>query len=477
MCLRCTVVILDLDTLRADEIDCFGIGATVTPNLCRLIRQSTVFSQAYSQSYWTLPSSLSTYSSLYPNVNQVWRMGQGSLAPSTVTLAAYVQSAGYKTTYAGQDADNLLTQRNGGLRGYGHIDNVDIFWGQLLSKFTSTISAPPPVLFHVYTGWLHMPYLLDSDQSPIENLPKPKGFPLFFTEFDAIQENYLAAHATDVFTPETIAQNPDVFRVGPADRGKRILAYFRMLDAMNDYTKRKNAWLSTYIPYMQFIDLHNPQDVAYLHMMYKSTIHTLDSRLAPYINYLLQPDISRHTIVVITSAHGEAFEEHGTLEHDAIPYNELYHVPLIIKYPHGSGRHIDAVVENIDIYPTIVEMVTGKVPDNVQGVSLVPLLSGSSIRAKSYAISINENNVFVLQNRRYALIVYKDRAVKPELYDLIRDPGEQHDIASKHPDIVNQYMRFFVQTHVVPELSIPTPDVLPIPADIYKKDLIRSGYF
>ena len=478
-CLRCNVVILDIDVLRADALRCADNNNTITPNLCRLIRQGTSFSNAYSQTNWTLSSSLSTVTSLYPSVNGVWDMTQqGILASTTTTLATEFQRNGYQTYYLGQDNDALLTQRNGGLRGYRYIDFGSTAETSWLSAYTSALGTHQPIFFHAYTPWLHMPYLLYGNQSPIEVLPKPKGFPVYREEFEYIFRDYLLSHVTEVFMPDTIAQHPEIFQSKPLSvRGKRIVDYFRLLEFENDTTKRKYAWNVFYNSYMQFINPENPQDVAYLHMMYESTLHALDDYLGGFINYLLRPEVASHTIVVITSSHGEAFGEHGKFSHEIIPYNELYHVPFVIKYPSGPGKQVDAVVENVDLYPTLAEMVTGKVPANTQGISLVSLLSGVSIQAKSYAITMNYTDVFIIQNKRYALVVYyKYPRIKPELYDLFADPAQQHDIAFTHQDIVKQLTRLLTLTHVIPELRL-SPATSPIPPSVNKKDIIRNGYF
>lgn len=474
-CFRCNVVVLDLDILRADELRCFGRGVNITPNICRLIRQSTYFSNNFSQSNWTLSSSLSTYTSLYPNVHQVWAQEQGMLAPSTMTLAVFLQQMGYLTYYSGFDDDALLTERNGGLRGYSYIDLTNPGPTQWLDTYKTMLTHSSAVFFHVYNGGMHIPYLLGSSEQPLQDLPKPEGLPLRVTEYAPIRARYVAEHYQEIFTSETIAKNPAIFQADPSIREQRIADYFNTLEDQHDYTQRLYARDTFFNSYMQFIDTDNPRDTSYLHMLYQTRLHTLDSELAEFINYLLQPDVASHTMVILTSAHGEAFGEHGTFAHGNVPYNELYHVPLVIKYPTGKGKRVDAVVENIDVYPTIVQMVIGRLPQNIQGVSLIPLLSGVSNQAKSYAVSINDNNAFVIQTKQYALVVYKDHTKPTELYDLIADPGELHNIAAENPQIVNNYFQLLI-TSAAPELQLGKLRT-PIPSGVDRQKLIKGGYF
>ena len=475
-CPHCNVVILDLDVFRSDELTCVGKSIKITPNLCKLVAESTRFTKVYSQSFWTLPSALSTYTSLYPNVNQVWEEQKGALSLSTVTLAEYLEKYGYTTHYVGDDNDALLSERNGGLRGYAHTYlgvEDELKWLDILKNAMST---KRPVLFHAYSEGFHIPYLLFPPEKPIRDLPKPNGFPTYIDEYERVKREYLIQHVQEIFPASVIAAHPEIFQSDLSVRGKKLDDFLHQLEDSHDYTQRLLSWEAIYNPYMQFIHASNPQDVAYLKMLYETKLHTVDQRLAGLIAYLLKPDIKDHTIVIVTSSHGEAFAEHGEFSHADFPYNEIYHVPLIVNYPANTNkRSIDAVIENLDIYPTLTDLVTGSVPHKIQGVSLTPLLSGVSISAKPYAVSMNYEDTFVIQSRRYALVRYRDRFAKPELYDLITDPGETHNVAKDHPQIVKRYTDVLIK-EVAPELLLP-PSFMPIPYGNNQQKLIRSGYF
>lgn len=474
-CPRCNVVILDIDILRADELTCQGKSLRITPNLCRLILSGTRFTNVFSQSFWTLPSELSIVTSLYPNINQVWSQVEGAIPQTSQTLARVLKESGYLTDYQGLNNDATLTVRNGGLQGFTNINLAGAWPGNWLAKYKAQDFTLQPLFFHFYTPLLHMPYTLNDYQKPLENLPKPSGFPVYVKEFDKVQAEYLATHVADIFTPKTIAENPTIFLADPSVRTKKIFDYYQLLDHQNDYVKRITAWPATYAPYMNFIDPNKPQDVAFLHMLYETKLYYTDMYLRPLVDYLMRPDVASRTIVVVMSAHGEAFGEHGIFEHKASPYNAVFHVPLAIKYPKGRAQRIDAVVETMDIYPTLVDMVLGVVPSHLQGQSLVPLLSGISVKPKLYAASIVDEYTFVIQSKRYALIKYRYNKKAPELYDLKNDPKEIHNIASKYPQIVSRMTQLLTQD-VAPELQLPG-GYITIPNETNQKDLIKDGYF
>jgi arylsulfatase A-like enzyme len=475
MCATCNVVILDIDMLRADALRCFGEGRDVTPNICALIRQSAYFTKDFSQSYWTLPSELSTFTSTYPNTHGVWAMTHGQLPGKLSTLADQFLQSGYHTYYVGGSGDSVLSVRNGGLSGYEELNLEAPDSDQWLSMLKHAENSPQPYYFHAYDASLHMPYFLDESEDPPNEVPKPKGLPLYKNEFDRIWAQYLAAHYKEVFAPQTILDHPEVFLADMSVRQQRMVDYFNTLEKQHDYTKRQGSWQAYFNSYIQFIDMKNQSDLSYLRGLYETKLHTLDRSMAPLITYLLQPSVSSNTIVVLTSAHGESFGLHGALGHVSQPYNELYNVPLVIKYPGVVARRIDAVVENIDLYPTILALVNGKAPEHIQGVSLVPLLKGESDQAKSYSVSVNDNDTFVIQTNKYAVVVYKDQYKPTEVYDLQKDPMELHSVTAERKEIMNNYIQLLV-SNVAPGLLMNDASrQIPVWTDV--KHLIRNGYF
>jgi len=471
LCERCNVVIIDIDILRADEIQCWRKD-TLTPNLCKLVKHSTYFNRNYSQAYWTRPSMLSTYTSLYPNVLDK-SQESGLISPDVMTLAEYLKDFGYRRFAVGMGRRYTLAESNDGLRGYSEIVNTDNpgDWKVVLED---ALTEDTPLFSHFYSDVLHMPYLLSSDQTPVRDLPKPEGFPVREEDYLPIWRQYLASHVSYVFKPETIAEHPEIFQAPQDKRGKAIADYFTRLDFEHDITKRYLSWDAVFNSYMQFINMQNPSDLAYLRMMYETKLHYLDKELAEVIDYLLKPEIAQRTIVVLTSPHGEAFGEHGIVSHDMSPYNTLHHVPLAVMYPGGEAQRIDAVTENIDIVPTILDLVGGTVLHRIQGVSLVPVLTGARDEAKSFAISM-DGTLYSIQDARYKLIVGTGEKKTVELYDLSNDPDELINIASANTALVEHYRKLLTKA-AVPELDLYTIPVQ-IPDEEVRDDLIRTGYF
>src|SRR5205823_6262693 len=141
----------------------------------------------------------------------------------------------------------------------------------------------------------------------------------------------------------------------------------------------------------------------------------------------------------LTSDHGEGLGDHGEREHGAFLYDETTHVPLIVKQAgnEGAGRRVGALVQHVDLVPTILDLAKAPIPGSLRGRSLTPLLDGTgTLRATAvYAEALYASRHFgwsaleSLTGPRYRYI----SAPSEELYDLGRDPHEQSNVAAEQP--------------------------------------------
>jgi arylsulfatase A-like enzyme len=114
---------------------------------------------------------------------------------------------------------------------------------------------------------------------------------------------------------------------------------------------------------------------------YDREIRMVDDQLKGFFADLSQLGLERDTMVVVTSDHGEEFGEHGVLGHGSHLFEEVMHVPLIVRAPGrvAAGRRIPGVVSLIDLYPTLLEFAGVPVPDDIDGISLLPALAGAPL--------------------------------------------------------------------------------------------------
>ena len=160
----------------------------------------------------------------------------------------------------------------------------------------------------------------------------------------------------------------------------------------------------------------------------------MDSLIGKVLESLREKGVLDKTIIVIAADHGESLGEHGESSHAFFIYDSTVSVPLILRLPASNleGKVIDAQVENVDIMPTLLDLLGIAVPKEVQGRSLVPLLAGGRAGAERMAYSESYYPRYhygwsELKSLRTVAYQYI-QAPRPELYDLVRDPMEKSNI-------------------------------------------------
>jgi len=213
-------------------------------------------------------------------------------------------------------------------------------------------------------------------------------------------------------------------------------------------TDRALAWVSRqqgkkWFLWVHYIDPHgryvaHPDSVSYgttEEDLYDGELAYTDHHIGRLLDELARLPGGNQTIVVITSDHGDGFNEHGFINHGQALYRELLHVPMIIEVPDNLPRKIGGAVTNLDILPTIAELCgidTG--PATFEGQSLVPQIFYGT--EEPDRIVFSETNfptpirAAVSQDQK---LIYNLRSNLYELYDLKKDPWEKTNIWNKDP--------------------------------------------
>ncbi len=182
------------------------------------------------------------------------------------------------------------------------------------------------------------------------------------------------------------------------------------------------------------------RDRAHLEALYDAEITYHDRHFASVIEALERRGLADDTIVVFTADHGEEFYDHGSVGHGHSVWEELIHVPLIVRWPGltDGAMQIDETVGLVDVMPTLLEALGLDVPDEVSGRSIAPLLAGRSEDAPRCAVTGFMDGWRTIVVGRYKLV--QRTASRWQLYDLAADPAEQHDLAAERP-IAVRYLR------------------------------------
>jgi arylsulfatase A-like enzyme len=151
--------------------------------------------------------------------------------------------------------------------------------------------------------------------------------------------------------------------------------------------------------------------------------------------------VDEETLLIIISDHGEEFLEHGRLGHRFTLYQELLHVPFVIRLPGRAraGTVIDTPVSILDLVPTVLDLIGEPIPDGLSGVSLKPLIEGGTIPPRPLYAEVKNRTGETKSITEYPwklIFTIEDDVV--ELYDLDADPGELNDLSDSEPDRVTE---------------------------------------
>lgn len=383
------VVVILMDALRADRLGVYGNPRPTSPYIDRLARNALVFEHAYAQAPWTAPSVASLFTGTYQSVHQVTHRMDDSrefsvLDDRFVTLAEVFHAAGYRTGAFSSQA--WILPETGFAQGFDDF----VVASSIFDRYETdrvVRSAMGWILQHRDEPFFAYVHILNP-HSPYE--PPPP--------FDRIWWQRAVPPSMQKLS-----------RLGIDEQWQRLL---RLGTANGDPLTR--------------------DDLDYLLAMYDGEISYVDWWIGALVRELHERGMLEKTLIVITSDHGENFSEHGLFGHAQHVYNPEISIPLIFSNPKlfPEQRRVAAVVESIDVYPTLVDLIGAPRPAQLQGENLL----GHERRGTAYTEGTNLKQ-HKIQDGEWSLIADHDLA-SPHLYHLGDDPGEARDVAAAHPEQV-----------------------------------------
>lgn len=209
------------------------------------------------------------------------------------------------------------------------------------------------------------------------------------------------------------------------------------------------AWIHLYDPHTPY-DPPEPYKAKYKGRpfgLYDGEIAYVDQLMGEFRSFMEEKNLMDKTLIIFTSDHGESLGEHKESAHGFFIYDSDIRVPLIIRFSENTlaGRRIASQVRSIDIMPTILNLIGERIPENVQGESLLPLLIGK--KQDEYLPAYSEtywpnfhygwSDLKSIRKERYKFI----DAPRPELYDILDDPGEIHNLIDKKASLGHELKR------------------------------------
>ena len=409
------VILISLDTVRADHLSAYGYERDTTPNLRKLAADATVYTRAVAPSDMTLSTHASMFTGLYPSwhgAHLIDGSEHGSdaiafpLSEHHVTLAERLQARGYSTA---QIAANYWFlgpswQLHQGFDYYSIFDpsccvpSPYLVWQRIrgtsshpggnLPTFSSAAEVNGEV-FGLLESWKH------------------SGRPFF------LFVNYMDAHWP--YAP-------------PAPFDTKYPGKDPSFDAA-----RLKAFEKAVIRGKREV---SEEERRHLVSQYDGLMAYLDDQLDRVVSRLKELEMYDNTLLIVTSDHGEALGERGMFQHSGHGlYQNILHIPLLIRFPGGRNRGVvDEFVSSVDLMPTVLDAIGAEPARNIQGRSLLAAgTSSGPLYAESYPKT--DRIKWDPEFRRVERAIFDGHvkyitstAGKRELYDLLTDPAESTNL-------------------------------------------------
>lgn len=382
------VILVVHDTSRADLFGPFhtpGTGETETPHFDALAATATTFTAAYNNESWTRPSTISILTGLYPATHGAM-YARSVLSDEIELLSEHLGQQGFRTAgLVGNPvlrADFGLDQGWDEYRTYGREANRGArVYGDAV-RWISRHHQRGRFFLYVHGHDSHTPYRPERRYSALYHPEHYNGF------------------------------------IGKAFDSKEQYAVGQGLVPASD------------------------SDLAWIRALYRGEATYQDEHFGRLMTRLDALGVLDDTLIVVTNDHGEEFREHGGMGHGRTLYDEQLRAPLIMRHPgiFPAGARISRIVEHVDVAPTIVEALDLPPLAGIDGLSLLPAITGRGEPPRPYsAVAALRHNRRAIRVGRWKLIV--DREVAGDharatdwraLHDLAVDPGESRDLRASH---------------------------------------------
>ncbi len=418
------VILIVMDTVRADHCSNYNYFRDTTPNLMKLSEKATLYNRAISTGDYTLSAHASIFSGQYSRTHGAHPDHPSPPRPldqDIKTLTEILSENGY---YSMANVSNIafITKSFGFQQGFDFYDQ----------------RGRPRVL----EKRMQQHYLKELIRSALCCLPMPREFELKFRRADEInnevysQLEIVKKHKKPFFL---FLNYMDAHRpyVPPPPFDKRYLGdnWIQLSQKQFDQIKKEVLSLKRNL---------TEKERSYLISQYDGGIAFIDHSLGEFFGHLKKLEMYDNSLIIITSDHGEAFGRRNFLEHGCSVFQDQIHIPLIIKFPNVRKRNVnDKLVSLIDIMPTILDVVgiNENMSEDLQGRSLISadLDEPRDLISESFALETIEDQPRLDRIERAIFsgpYKYIESTIgKQELYDLKQDPDEYKNIIKSNSQI------------------------------------------
>jgi arylsulfatase A-like enzyme len=401
------VVVVLIDTLRADHLGAYGYDRPTSPNIDRFAAEGTLFERAFSQSTWTKPAMASFFTGRYPSQHQT-NLERSRLPETEVLLPEVLGHVGYRTAVF--SGNPWVTPEYGFDQGVDHFHSVYDDRFARVTLYMRTLKRVSKAVDGRRRVYNRVKNLIDRAPSTTERDVQLAD--AFLRWLDGLDERPFFAHVHLMSPHHPYDPPPPYDRFVPDPTHRPVTVY-----------PRKSYF---------FFDEGEPLDAAALADMvarYDGSILFVDEIVGRILAGLDGRGLRDETLVVLTSDHGEEFYDHRNWGHGQSVYDELARIPLLVRHPRTfpAGARVERPVMLVDVMPTILELAGAGPLDGLPGRSLLtrPDAPEASDEALVELIYRYGWASALVRGQEKVVRMVRGEDDRTTLYDLVTDPGEQ----------------------------------------------------
>ena len=465
------IVYIMTDDHTAQMMSCYDTRYAETPNLDRIARDGVLFTNSFVANSLSGPSRACMITGKHSHKNGFYDNTHCKFDASQQTFPKLLQNAGYETALIGKwhletlptgfdhweilpgqgsyYNPDFITQQNDTVQIHGYL--TDIITDKSIEWMENGRDKTKPFCILIHHKAQHRNWMADTCHL---SLYEDRTFPIPDTFYDDY-EGRPAAAAQEMSILKDMDLVYDLKMLGAEGNKGLAQGYDGILARMD--AEQRAAWDRFYDPIIEDFKRQNLSgkklyEWKFQRYMrdYLKTLKSLDNNVGRVLDYLEESGLADNTLVVYTSDQGFYMGEHGWFD-KRFMYEESFHTPLLMRLPGGKKGKIDQMVQNIDYAPTFLELAGAPIPDDIQGVSLFPLLKGENpsdwrtslyYHFYEYPAEHKVKRHYGVRNNRYKLIHFYNDIDEWELYDLQKDPHELHNVyaAPEYADVKAQMM-------------------------------------
>lgn len=413
------VIIIVIDALRPDHLSINSYSRETSPRIDKIAKEGVSFSNVFT----VLPNSEPTFASIltgmYPHSHEVRMLFNNKLKQNTPTIQQILKSHGYATAYT----KSGNAPKDGTQVGFDYCDPLASKIKNKIKRIASKCIRPN---YHFGMAEQQVDISINWIRKNIN-----KKFFLFMHTNDLHWPYPIPAPYDHIFDPNYKGSHDfATLSEGKISRGDLIFGHKKLPE----------------------------EEIKHAIAHYDGGIRFIDEHIGRLLNFLDDNKLSEDTLLILAADHGESFGEHNYyFQHGEHLYNQALKIPLIIRNPKKipKNKKIDGLAQSVDIMPTILEMLGITLIDNIDGVSLMPLIEGKKIEVRKFAFAESVENYFRGNKRVFfegvkgkwrAMIAGKWKIIyipHPEndifeLYDIENDPEEASNLIEDEKGIAEE---------------------------------------